>query len=137
MSTKGGEEHTSLIREGSRRGAKNTLLYTDEAAWYRGIGRDHIAIKHSVSKFVEEQAHTNGMESFRAKTKRGFYGVYHHMSHKHMDRYVCEFEGRHYDRPSATIDQMAHMVQGMVNKGLPYSEQIAGGPAYPPLPKSK
>ncbi|MYH62222.1 MAG: transposase [Caldilineaceae bacterium SB0675_bin_29] len=97
LSTKGGEEYTSLIREGTRRGAKNTLLYTDEAAWYRGIGRDHVAIKHSVSKFVKEQAHTNGMESFRAKTKRGFYGVYHHMSHKHMDRYVCEFEGRHND----------------------------------------
>ncbi|MDE0630654.1 MAG: IS1595 family transposase [Caldilineaceae bacterium] len=114
---------------------EDARLYTDEAAWYRDIGRDHVAVNHSVSNFVEGQAHTNGMESFWSLMKRGFHGTYHHMSPKHLDRYVCEFEGRHNDRPSDTIDQMAHMVQGMVNKRLPYSELIAGEPAYPPLPK--
>ena len=54
---------------------------------------------------------------------------------KRLYRYVCEFEGRHNDRPADTIDQMAHMVQGMLNKRLRYSELIAGGPAYPPKPE--
>ena len=110
-------------------------LYTDEAAAYRGIARDHAAVNHGVGKFVEGQAHTNGMESFWAMMKRGYHGVYHHMSPKHLHRYVCEFEGRHNDRPADTIDQMAHMVQGMLKKRLRYSELIAGGPAYTPLPK--
>lgn len=66
--------------------------------------------------------------------KRGYHDVYHHMSPNHLHRYVCEFEGRHNDRPADTIDQMTHMVQGMLNKRLRYSELIAGGPAYPEKP---
>ena len=114
---------------------EDAQLYTDEAAAYRGIPRDHAAVQHGVGKYVEGQAHTNGMESFWSMMKRGYNGVYHHMSPKHLYRYVCEFEGRHNDRPADTIDQMTHMVQGMLNKRLRYSELIAGGPAYPPLPK--
>ena len=114
---------------------EDAQLYTDEAAAYRGIARDHVAVQHSVGKYVEGQAHTNGMESFWAMMKRGYHGTYHHMSPKHLHRYVCEFEGRHNDRPADTIDQMAHMVQGMLNKRLRYSELIAGGPAYPPKPE--
>ena len=116
---------------------EDARLYTDESPAYKNIDRHHEAVKHSVSKYVEGQAHTNGMESFWSLMKRGFHGTYHHMSPKHLKRYVREFEGRHNDRPSDTIDQMAHIVQGMINKRLPYSELIAGEPAYPPLPKSK
>ena len=87
-------------------------LYTDEAAAYRGIARDHIAVQHSVGKYVEGQAHTNGMESFWAMMKRGYHGVYHQMSPKHLQRYVCEFEGRHNDRPADTIDQMTIWCRG-------------------------
>ena len=28
------------------------------------------------------------------RLKRGYHGTYHHMSEKHLDRYVTEFEGR-------------------------------------------
>ena len=38
-------------------------------------------------------AHTNGMESHWAALKRGYDGVYHQMSAKHLHRYVTEFEG--------------------------------------------
>lgn len=65
--------------------------------------------------------------------KRGYQGTFHHMSPKHLHRYIDEFEGRHNDRPSDTIQQMAHMVQSMEGKRLRYSDLIAGGPAYPPL----
>ena len=39
-------------------------------------------------------AHTNGMESFWAMLKRGYHGVYHQFSVKHLHRYVGEFEGQ-------------------------------------------
>lgn len=65
--------------------------------------------------------------------KRGYQGTFHHMSPKHLHRYIEEFEGRHNDRPSDTIQQMAHMVQGMEGKRLRYSDLITGGPAYPPI----
>ena len=44
-------------------------------------------------------AHTNGIESHWAMLKRGYVGVYHQMSAKHLPRYVAEFEGRHNSRP--------------------------------------
>ena len=38
------------------------------------------------------------MESHWAALKRGYAGVYHHMSAKHLPRYVTEFAGRHNSR---------------------------------------
>ncbi len=99
-------------------------VYTDEALAYRGINRPHQAVKHSVGEFVRAMAHTNGMESHWAMLKRGHDGVYHHFSHKHLPRYITEFEGRHNNRPMDTADQMARMAQGADGKRLPYADLI-------------
>lgn len=45
-------------------------------------------------EYVRDQAHTNGIESFWALLKRGYYGTYHKMSEKHLARYIGEFAGR-------------------------------------------
>ena len=109
----------------------DTVVYTDEASAYSGLPREHVAVKHGVGEYVREQAHTNGLESFWAVLKRGYNGTFHHISPKHLHRYIGEFSGRHNDRPSDTIKQMVHMVQGMDGKRLRYSDLIVGGPAYP------
>ena len=108
----------------------DSIVYTDEARAYSGLPREHQAVGHSIGEYVREQAHTNGLESFWAMLKRGYTGTYHHMSPKHLHRYVDEFAGRHNDRPSDTVEQMGSMVQGMVGKKLRYQDLIAGGPAY-------
>ena len=82
-------------------------------------------MKHSVSEYVRGQAHTNGMESFWSMLKRGYQGVYHKMSPKHLQRYVSEFAGRHNVRDLDTIPQMGHLVEGMVGKRLTYAALIA------------
>lgn len=109
---------------------ENTEVYTDGSKAYEGVPRSHMAVKHSVGEYVREQAHTNGLESFWSMMKRGFNGVYHHMSPKHLHRYVDEFEGRHNSRPLDTEMQMEEVVRGSANKRLRYQELIAGGPAY-------
>ena len=101
------------------------IVYTDEASAYAGLPRHHEAVKHSVGEYVKGMAHTNGMESFWSMLKRGYIGVYHRMSTKHLGRYVSEFEGRHNARPLDTMAQMAELMRGMVGKRLRYTDLIA------------
>ncbi len=103
----------------------DAMVYTDDASAYRGMPRHHEAVKHSVSEYVRGMAHTNGMESHWASLKRGYDGVYHQMSAKHLHRYVTEFEGRHNRRPLDTVDQMARMAKGAEGKSLLYADLIA------------
>ena len=104
--------------------APGTKVYTDEHGGYIGLD-NHESVRHSVSEYVRDQAHTNGIESFWATLKRGYHGTYHHMSEKHLGRYVTEFAERHNDRPLDTIDQMKALTQGMVGKRLRYQDLIA------------
>jgi len=101
-------------------------VYTDEAAAYKGMDRDHESVNHSVKEFVNDMAHTNGLESFRATLKRGYYGTFHHVSGAHLKRYMAEFSGRHNDRNSDTIDMMTPLVAGMVGKRLTFKVLING-----------
>ena len=98
---------------------------TDEATAYRRMPYNHGAVCRGVGEYVRDQAHTNGMESFWSMLKRGYRGTYHHMSAKHLDRYVTDFSGRRNDREADTIDQMAHIAQGMVGKRLRYVDLVA------------
>ena len=107
------------------RAADDAKVYTDQGAGYQGMPFDHETVNHSVSEYVRDQAHTNGIESFWSMLKRGYHGTYHHMSPKHLDRYVTEFSGRHNDRERDTVDQMSHIAQGMVGRRLRYKDLVA------------
>ena len=107
------------------RAAKGATVYTDDHGGYQGMPFEHETVKHSISEYVSGMAHTNGIESFWSMLKRGYHGTYHHMSEKHLGRYVGEFSGRHNARPSNTIDQMAGMVRGMEGRRLRYQELIS------------
>ena len=63
---------------------EEAVVVTDEAPAYLGMPRKHRVIKHSVKQFVDGMAHTNGIESFGAGLKRGYVGVYHQISSKHL-----------------------------------------------------
>ena len=100
-------------------------VYTDDAAAYKGMrGRHHESVKHSVGEYVNDLAHTNGMESFWSMLKRAHKGTFHHLSEEHLDRYVAEFAGRHNVRESDTINQMASVAAGMVGKRLRYQDLV-------------
>lgn len=103
----------------------SAMVYTDEAAAYNRLNRPHESVAHSVGEYVRDQAHTNGMESFWSLLKRGYIGIYHWMSFKHLGRYVAEFEGRHNNRPKDTLSQMADLMRGCIGKRLRYADLIA------------
>lgn len=48
-----------------RRTEPGATVYTDEAQGYKGLsGVHHKQVKHSAGEYVNDQAHTNGLESF-------------------------------------------------------------------------
>jgi len=73
-----------------------STLHTDEAVVYNGLepAFKHESINHSAREFARGNVTTNGIESFNALLKRGILGVYHHVSPKHLPRYVNEFSFR-------------------------------------------
>ena len=105
----------------NRRTKKGAQVYTDEHSGYMDVP-NHRVVKHSVGQYVDDQVHTNGIESFWALLKRGYTGTYHHMSIKHLHRYVNEFAGRHNVRGIDTLKQMALLAMGMVGKVLSYDD---------------
>ena len=104
--------------------ADGATVYTDEASAYDGLS-NHESVGHSVGEWVRGMAHTNGVESFWSMLKRAHKGVYHKLSAKHLQRYVNEFAGRHNIREMDTLEQMQHVVAGMIGKRLMYKELIA------------
>ena len=89
------------------------------------VEMDHESVNHSVGQWVNGMAHTNGVESFWAMFKCAFHGTYHHMSKKHLNRYVEQFVGKHNLRELDTIDQMQVVIAGMIGKRLLYKDLIA------------
>ncbi len=103
-------------------------IYTDQSPSYAGLqerGYRVESVNHSVKEYVRDQAHTNGIESFWVMLKRGYYGTYHKMSPKHLQRYVNEFAGRHNAREADTVEQMAMIAKRSVGKRLRYQELVA------------
>lgn len=103
----------------------DATVYSDGNQVYRKIDRDHEYVEHSVGEYVRDMAHVNGIESFWSMLKRGIEGVYHHLSAKHLHRYVNGYAGKHNFRDLDTIDQMAAVIQGMMGKRLHYRDLIA------------
>ena len=111
-----------FVRDHAARGA---TVYTDDHGGYHGMPFEHETVKHSVGEYVDGMAHTNGIESFWALLKRSYHGTFHHISPKHLQRYVIEFAGKYNIRDADTIAQMNAMVAGMAGKRLMYRDLVA------------
>lgn len=68
-------------------------VMTDEASAYEGMNGlffYHATVNHSAGEYKRGGVHTNGIESVWSLLKRGIYGTWHHISPKHIARYVNE-----------------------------------------------
>lgn len=75
--------------------APGATVYTDDYGAYDGLkGYAHRVVTHKEKQYVNGAVHTNGIESFWALLKRGYYGTFHHISNKHLQRYLNEFAFR-------------------------------------------
>ena len=125
-----GDTLKRVVRDNVESGS---TLYTDENRGYVHLGDEyggeykHRAVKHSAKEFVNEMAHTNGIESVWAVLKRGFNGVYHHWSKKHCHAYVDEFTFRLNEGNCEidTEDRLASLFKSMVGKKITFRKLIA------------
>ena len=117
-----GKTFKGFISEHVRPGS---TVVTDDHYSYKGMSNyNHLTVNHSVGEYVKEMAHTNGIESFWALLKRGYYGVYHYMSVKHLNRYITEFSFRHNTSSISTMDFIGMTAGRITGKRLTYQELI-------------
>ena len=76
---------------------KDTTVMSDQLSSYNILDNKtdknfyHIKVDHSAIYSLGNGNHTNTIESCWAILKRGVYGIYHHVSVKHLQEYVDEF----------------------------------------------
>ena len=110
----------SVINQSVRKGS---YVYSDGHRGYRGLAGYYLGeVRHNVGEYVRDRVHTNGIESFWSLFKRGYYGTFHSMSPKHLQRYVDEFSSRQSMKRCDTVDAIAATTKAGVGKHLPWKE---------------
>ena len=120
-----GTDRLTLMTEVQKTVRPGSTIYTDDHVSYHRLPRKgyrHETLNHSANEYVRDQAHTNGIESVWALLKRGLDGTFHHVSVKHLDRYVNEFTFRLNEGNCQvdTTDRMDALFGAMVGKRLTY-----------------
>ena len=78
-----------------------STVHTDELKSYGGLskaGYDHETVNHGAGEYVDGDCHVNGIEGFWARLKLSIRGTHVHVSRKHLQKYVKEFEYRYNRR---------------------------------------
>ncbi len=114
----------AFVKEAAAFGA---IIFTDTSAIYRGLPFMHEAVNHSAGEYARGPVHTNGIESVWAVLKRSITGTWHHVSTKHLHRYVNEASMRLNNGNCRidTIDRMNALAAQIGGRRLPYKELVA------------
>jgi len=116
-----------ILREHIKRESR---LITDEAGHYLGskhpITSDFVLfdyVTHSAGEYVRGNVYTNTVEGYFSIFKRGLNGIYQHLSHQHLKRYLDEFCFRYNHREKLgfdDIDRTNQALKGIEGKRLTY-----------------
>jgi transposase-like protein len=114
-----------VIRENVDRSAR---IMTDELRSYRGIGKEfaggHVTVNHSAGEYSRDGAGTNEAEAYFALLKRGITGSFHHVSKKHLQKYVDEFSYRWDRRKMSDGERTNDAIKSSEGKRLMLKEPI-------------
>jgi transposase-like protein len=114
------------IVEAQIHGATNVM--TDEGGAAKKVGGEfalHGSVNHGAGEYVRGNVHTNTIESYFSILKRGIYGTYHHVSQRHLKRYLAEFDFRYNERSALGVgdsDRTMKALSGIVGKRLMYKD---------------
>jgi transposase-like protein len=106
-----------------------SYVMTDEGTVYPPITGEfagHGTVNHSIEEYVRGGFwHTNTVESYFSILERGLIGTYHHVSARHLKRYLGEFDFRHNERAALGVDDARRArkaLAGIVGKRLTYRQ---------------
>jgi len=106
----GGEVYTKVVPDAKRHTLvpeiiaqvpKGTRISTDELAAYQVLSRlgyRHDTVNHSAKKYARGDSHVNTLEAFWSMLKRSIRGTHVHVSPRHLQKYLGEFEFRYNRR---------------------------------------
>ncbi|MBW0170120.1 MAG: IS1595 family transposase [Hydrogenophaga sp.] len=106
--------------------SEKARLVTDEARWYKAIGKtfaQHESVSHGRGEYARGDVTTNTVEASFAILKRGLIGTFHSVSEKHLQRYCNEFDFRWNTRQSqgfSDTDRTTAALKGITGKRLTY-----------------
>lgn len=98
-----------IIRENVEPGS---TIHTDELRSYLRLGAagyTHESVNHGTGEYVRGDSHVNSVEGFWSRLKSSIRGTHVHVSGKHLQKYVKEFEFR-YNRRKRPRTMFADMV---------------------------
>ena len=104
----------------------DSTIMTDEYTAYKDLKADytHFRVNHGAKEYVNQMAHTNGIENFWSHLKRGIDGIYHWVSKDHLQSYVDEFTLRFNTRSLNTQARFDFILSAISNKKLTYQNLI-------------
>lgn len=97
-------------------------IMTDQLKSYQGLDREfagHGSVDHT-REYVRGVIHTNFAESYFSLLKRGVLGTFHHISKRHLQRYLEEFDFRWNHRKESDDFRVAQAIKGSEGKRLMY-----------------
>jgi transposase-like protein len=102
---------------------RSTVIMTDAATSYQDLNRyfdEHFQIDHSKYFVRGKIFHTNFAESYHSLLKRGIIGTFHHISEKHLPRYLQEFDFRWNSRKVSDGARTEAAIKATAGKRLTY-----------------
>lgn len=119
----------SLLPVMKREICKTSIVVTDGLKSYDDVPKHfikHVKIRHSANQYVNNGFHTNSIEGFWSIFKRGVYGIYHHVSKKHLSKYLDEFTFRYNTRNFSTEGARMNLLLCQLNTRTKYKDLING-----------
>ena len=114
---------------------RGTTVYTDESNSYKALPTldnliTHQAVKHGRRIYVNGECSTNSIESVWAVLKRSIHGTWHHVSPKHLRRYVDEatFRLNEGNCKVPTLERMAALGRRLTDSRISYADLVASPP---------
>ena len=82
----------------------------------------HQTVDHRADEWVRGNVHVNTAEGFFSQLQRSIDGTHHHVSAKHLHRYVAEFDHRYSSRDLADGERMVQTIRQSTGRRLTYRE---------------